>query len=77
MGDMKNAYNKSVGKPEGKGPLGSSRRRWKVNIGMRLRVIAWQVVDWIHLAQDMDQLQAVVNTVMKGRIPKKGNFLIS
>jgi hypothetical protein len=32
---------------------------------MALREIELEVVDWIHLAQDRDQRQALVNTVMK------------
>jgi hypothetical protein len=53
--DMKNAYTILVGKPEGKKPLGRPRRRWLDNIRTDLREIAWEVVDWIHLAQDRDQ----------------------
>jgi hypothetical protein len=30
---------------------------------MDLREIGWEVVDWIHLAQDRDQWWAVVNKV--------------
>jgi hypothetical protein len=44
-----------VGKPEGKRPLGSPRRRREDNIRMDLREIGWEGVDWIHLAQDRDQ----------------------
>jgi hypothetical protein len=29
----------------------------------------WEVVDWIHLAQDRDQYWAVVNTVTNLRVP--------
>jgi hypothetical protein len=40
--------------------------------------IGWEVVDWIHLAQDMDQWRGVVNTVMNFQVPQKvGNFLTS
>jgi hypothetical protein len=28
MGELRSTYNIFVGKPEGKGPLGKSRRRW-------------------------------------------------
>jgi len=36
------------------------------------------VLDWIHLAQDRDQWQAVVNMVMNLHVPlKEGNFLTS
>jgi hypothetical protein len=36
MGDMRNVYRLLVGKPEGKRPLGRSRRRWIDNIKMDL-----------------------------------------
>jgi len=29
--------------------------KWEDNIGVGLREIGWEVVDWIHLAQDKDQ----------------------
>jgi len=54
-----------VVKPEGKGSLGRPRRRWDDNIRMDLWEIGCEVVDWIHLAQDRGQWQALVNTVMK------------
>jgi hypothetical protein len=38
---------------------------------MDLREILWEVVDWLHLAQDRDQWRAVVNTVMKLRLHKR------
>jgi hypothetical protein len=41
MGDKRNAYRISVGKPEGKRPLGSPRYRWVNNIKMDLREIGW------------------------------------
>jgi len=37
MGEMRNAYNILAGKPEGKGPLGSPKRRWDDNIKMDRR----------------------------------------
>jgi hypothetical protein len=36
---------------------------------MDLTEIGWEGVDWIHLARDRDQWQAVVNTVMNLRVP--------
>jgi hypothetical protein len=39
MGKKRNAYRILVGKPEGKRPLGRSRRRWMDNIKMDLREI--------------------------------------
>jgi hypothetical protein len=52
---VRNAYNILVGKPEGKIPLGRPRHRWEDNIRMYLREIGWEVVDWMHLAQDRDR----------------------
>jgi hypothetical protein len=52
------------GRPEGKRPLGRHRYRWEDNISMDLREIGWGDTDWMHLAQDTDHWQAVVNTVM-------------
>jgi hypothetical protein len=54
-----------VGKPEGRRPLGRPRRRWEDNIKMDLREIWWRGMDWIDLAQDMEQWRAVVITVVK------------
>jgi hypothetical protein len=58
-----------VGKPGGKRPLGRPRRRWEDNIKMNLREIGWGGMEWIYLAQDMDQWRALVNTVMNLRVP--------
>jgi hypothetical protein len=58
-----------VGKPEGKRPLGRPRHRWADNIKIDLRHIGWGHVDWINLAQDRVQWRALVNMVMKLRVP--------
>jgi hypothetical protein len=58
-----------VGEPEGKRPLGRPRRRWVDNIKINLREIGWDSMGWIELAQDRDQLRALVNTVMSLRVP--------
>jgi hypothetical protein len=39
------------------------------NINMDLRETRWDGIDWIDLAQDRDQWMALVNTVMKLRVP--------
>jgi hypothetical protein len=49
-GEKRNMYRLLVGKPEGKRPLGRSRRRWIDNIKMHLLEIGLSVVDWIGLA---------------------------
>jgi hypothetical protein len=58
-----------VGKPEGKRPLGRPRRSWVDNIKMDLRMIEWDGIDLIDLAQDRDRWRALVNTVMNFRVP--------
>jgi hypothetical protein len=60
----RNVYRVLMGKPEGKRPLGRPRHRWEDGVRMNLREIGWESADWIQLAQDRDQWQAVVNTVM-------------
>jgi hypothetical protein len=65
----RNAYKILVTNPHGKRPLGRRRRRWKNNIRIDLRETGWEGVEWIHLAQDMDQWLALVNTVMNLPIP--------
>jgi hypothetical protein len=57
-----------VGKPQGKRLLGRRSRR-KDNIIMDLRETGSDGVDWIHLAQDRDQWQAIVNTRMNLKVP--------
>jgi hypothetical protein len=54
---------------EGKRPLGRSSRRWETNIRMNLREIWWEGVDWIHLAQNREQLRALVKTVKNLQVP--------
>jgi hypothetical protein len=50
MGEKRKAYRLSVGKPEGKKPLGRPRCGWVDNIRMDLGEIGWVRVDWIGLA---------------------------
>jgi hypothetical protein len=50
MGEMRNAYNISVEKSEGKRAVGRPRCRWKDNIRIYLRKIGWEYVDWMRQA---------------------------
>jgi 3-oxoacyl-ACP reductase-like protein len=52
-GERSGAYRVLVGKPEGKGPLGRSRRRWENNIKMDLQEVGC----------------GRINVVMKFRVP--------
>jgi hypothetical protein len=58
-----------VGKPKEKRPLGRPRCRWVDNIKVNLREKGWGGMDWADLAQDRDQLRALVNTVMNLWVP--------
>ena len=69
MGERRGTYRVLVGKPEGRIPLGRSRRRWEGNIKVNLREGCWEDVNWIDLAQDRDKWRAVVNAVMNLRVP--------
>jgi len=69
MGERRGVYRVLVGKPEGKRPLGRPRRRWEVNIKMDLQEVKCGVMDWIELAQDRDRWRALVNVIVKLRVP--------
>ena len=58
-----------VGKPEGKRPLGRTRRRWEDNIRMDLQEMGLGYEDWIALAQDRDRWRALVSAVRNLRVP--------
>jgi hypothetical protein len=69
MGTKRNAYRIFLGKPEGKRPLGRPRRRSVDNIKIDIKEMGWGGMDWIDLAQDRDQLRALVNMLMNIRVP--------
>jgi hypothetical protein len=60
----RNTYRLSVGKPEGKRPLGRPRHRW-----MDLGEMEWCDVDWVRLVQDGNRWRALVNSVMHLWVP--------
>jgi hypothetical protein len=43
MGEGRNVYRFSLGRPEGKRPLERPRRRWEDGLKMDLREIGWRV----------------------------------
>ena len=69
MGERRGVYRGLVGKPEGKRPLGSPRRRWEDNIKMDLQEVGCWGMDWIELAKDRDRWRALVTAVMNLRVP--------
>jgi hypothetical protein len=68
-GEERGVYSVLVGKPEGKRPLGTPRRRWEDNIKMNLQEVGCGCMDWIELAQDRDWWRTPVNAVINLRVP--------
>jgi hypothetical protein len=64
MAEMRNEHKILFEKPEGNRPVGTPVRTWEDSIKMDLQEIGLVSVNLIHLAQDRDQLLALVNTVM-------------
>ena len=60
-------YRFLVGKPEGRRPLGRSRRRFLGNIRMDFQEVRCRYMDWIGLAQDRDRWRTLLSTVMNLR----------
>ena len=70
MGEGRGVHRVMVGKPEGKRPLGRSRRRWEDNIKIDLQEVGRGCGDRMELAQDRDRWRALVSTVRNLRVPK-------
>jgi hypothetical protein len=66
-------YRILMGKPEGEKPPVRPRFRWDDNIKKALREIGYVGMNWIDLAEDRDQLKALVNMEMNLRVPQ--NFV--
>ena len=60
IGDRRGVYRVLVGKPEGKGPLGKPRRKWKNNIKMDLQEVGcvgvWTGPSWLRIGRGGGQL---------------------
>ena len=69
IGERRGAYRVLVGRPEGRIPSGRPRHRWEENIKIVLQEVGWRGMNWIDLAQDRDRWRALVNAVMKLRVP--------
>ena len=56
----------------------SCKSEWKDNTKMDLKNVGWGSMDWIALTQDRERWRALVNAVMKLRVPQNaGNLLTS
>ena len=62
-------YRVLVGKPEGRRPVRRPRHKWDDDIKMDLQEVGCGGMDWIDLAQERDRWWALVNAVMKLRVP--------
>jgi hypothetical protein len=67
-GESRGVYRNLVAKPEGKRPLGKSRRRWENNSKMDLQEMGRGCMDWIDMAQERDRWRALVNAVINFRL---------
>jgi hypothetical protein len=63
-----------LGKPEGRRQLGRPEHRWEANIRMDIREVGWEIVDWMHMSQERDQWQALMNMVMNLGSVEDGEF---
>ena len=59
----------SVGRPEGKRPLGRRRRSWEDTIKMNLQEVECGGIDWIGVARDRDMWRAFVCLVVNIWVP--------
>lgn len=64
MRDIRHAHNIWDGKPEGRRPLARTMHRREDDIKMDITELECDNVDWIQLAKDREQWQAVVNIRM-------------
>jgi hypothetical protein len=70
MRESRGVYRVLVGKPEGKRPLGTPRRRWEDNITTDLQEVRCEGIDWIDAAQHRDRWRgALVSAVKNLRVP--------
>jgi hypothetical protein len=69
MGNRRGISRVLVGKPEGKRPLGTPRRRWEDNIKVDLQEVGCGGMEWIELAQDRERWRELANVVMNLRVP--------
>jgi hypothetical protein len=64
----RNTYTILVVKAERKRPQGRPRHKWMYNIKTVVGELGWDGMNWIDLAENMDQWRALVNTVINFRV---------
>ena len=69
MGEERGMYRFLLGKLEGRGPLGRTRRRCVDNIRMDLQEVGCGYMDWIRLIQDTGSWRTLVCAVMNLWVP--------
>ena len=69
MEEGRSVFKIWTGKPTGKRALGRPRRRWEGNIRIDLEEIGINAGNWVDSAQDRDYWRALVNAVLKLRVP--------
>ena len=79
MNEYRNACSDLMENPVGKRPLGRPGYRWKDNVKMDLKEMAWMDVNWIELAEDWKKWRVFFfeyGNETSGSM-KWGNFLTS
>jgi hypothetical protein len=69
LGKKRNACKILMGKPEGKRPLGRTRRSLVDSIKIGLKKVRRDWKDLIDLALDRDRRRALMNTIINLRVP--------
>jgi hypothetical protein len=64
VGEEINAYRVLVGEPKGKSPLRRSRHKWDDSMKIEYRNSMGECTVCIHLIQDRDLWQAIVNMIV-------------
>ena len=69
MEEGRSVFKILTGKPTGKRPLRTPRRRWEDNIRMDLEEIGFIAGNWVDSAQDTNYWRALVNAALNLRVP--------
>jgi len=69
MEEGRSGFKILTGKPTGKRPLGSPRRRWEEIIRMDLEEIGINAGNWVDSAQDRNYWKALVNAALDLKVP--------